>query len=47
MSAPSTIHYLTLDSQPLVHGGVRYLLGAFSDLQLPQDGHDHSLAHTA
>lgn len=33
MGTPPTIRYLTLDSQPLVHGGVRYLLDAFTDLQ--------------
>jgi DNA-binding NarL/FixJ family response regulator len=33
MSAPSSIRYLTIDCQPIVHGGVRHLLGPFDDLQ--------------
>ncbi len=34
------IRVLTLDALPLVHGGVRQLLGAFPDIQLVGEAHD-------
>lgn len=41
MPYPPQIRVMTIDSQPLVHGGVRHLLGEFADIELVAEAYDH------
>lgn len=40
MPFPTLIRVMTIDSQPLVHGGVRHLLSEFADIELVGEAYD-------
>ncbi len=42
MTAPTIIRFLTVDRQPLIHGGVQHLLRPFDDLQPVGEAYDLS-----